>query len=234
MRSPRAARPRTRHRRSPPATSCGAARRTAACSRGRPPRRSGPSATGCAWVSKASSRLNGGRTVTSRSASIVLPTPGGPAMRRWCPPVAASSMARRASGCPTTSARSGPDRWTAGLTSRVAAGGSGSPRSAARCTSARRRPGDASAVDDDPVDELGLRDVLQRHDDVAHTPPGRLEHRRQDAPNAADPAVEGQLAEVDDVTSGVHRRAARRQPARRPRWGGRSRHPAWGSTPARG
>ena len=42
-----------------------------------------------AWVSRASSRLSGGSTVTSRSASIVLPTPGGPDISRWCPPVAA-------------------------------------------------------------------------------------------------------------------------------------------------
>ena len=44
----------------------------------------------------------------SRSASIVLPAPGGPSRNRWCPPAAATSTAVRAECWPTTSARSCP------------------------------------------------------------------------------------------------------------------------------
>ena len=55
----------------------------------------------------ASSWSSGGRMPGRRRASIVLPAPGGPTNSRWCPPAAASSSARRASGWPRTSAMSG-------------------------------------------------------------------------------------------------------------------------------
>ena len=42
----------------------------------------------------------------SRCASIVFPTPGGPVIIRWCAPAAATSTAKRAWVCPTTSVRS--------------------------------------------------------------------------------------------------------------------------------
>ena len=110
---------------------------------------------------------SGGSTVTSRSASIVLPTPGGPDSSRWWPPVAAISSASRASGWPTTSARSGPDRGRARPTAAAPdAGGSGVAVLGARAyqsTTSRRRAG---AVHGHAVDELGLADVLERHHDV--------------------------------------------------------------------
>ena len=42
-----------------------------------------------------------------RDAIIVLPAPGGPIKSRWCPPLAATSAAKRAALCPATSAKSG-------------------------------------------------------------------------------------------------------------------------------
>ncbi len=42
----------------------------------------------------------------NRLARRVLPAPGGPTINRWCPPVAATSSARRATSWPRTSARS--------------------------------------------------------------------------------------------------------------------------------
>ena len=63
----------------------------------------------CIWViSSASSSSGGGRRPGSRRASIVLPTPGGPTIRRLWPPAAAISSARLASSWPRTSSRSGP------------------------------------------------------------------------------------------------------------------------------
>src|SRR5437667_384062 len=61
-------------------------------------------------VSSASSRLILGRTVGSRRASIVFPDPGGPIIRRLCPPAAATSSARFAWAWPFTSAKSTSSR----------------------------------------------------------------------------------------------------------------------------
>ncbi len=64
-----------------------------------------------AVTSSASSLDRGGRRPGRRRASMVLPAPGGPIIRRLCAPAAAISRARRAPACPLTSARSsiGPD-----------------------------------------------------------------------------------------------------------------------------
>ncbi len=51
---------------------------------------------------RASSGLSGGRRPGSRSASIVLPEPGGPIIKRWCGPAAATSRARRPRAWPRT------------------------------------------------------------------------------------------------------------------------------------
>src|SRR3954468_8533363 len=59
-------------------------------------------------ISTASSNVGAGRMPGSLRASIVLPAPGGPIIRRLWPPAAAISSARGASGCPRTSERSGP------------------------------------------------------------------------------------------------------------------------------
>ena len=58
-------------------------------------------------TSSAACSSSGGSSPGSRSASIVLPAPGGPVRNRWCPPAAATSTARRPAACPTTSPRSG-------------------------------------------------------------------------------------------------------------------------------
>ena len=52
-----------------------------------------PSGSGRSREARASSR--GGSTPGNRSASMVLPEPGGPDRRRWWPPAAATSTARR-------------------------------------------------------------------------------------------------------------------------------------------
>ncbi len=58
-------------------------------------------------TSTASVSDSGGRIDGRRSASIVFPAPGGPKRNMWWPPAAAISSARRAVGCPRSSARSG-------------------------------------------------------------------------------------------------------------------------------
>src|SRR5690606_1593375 len=61
------------------------------------------------WIAetvKESSADSSGRIPGRREAIIVLPVPGGPSSRRWCSPAAATSAARRACACPTTSAKS--------------------------------------------------------------------------------------------------------------------------------
>ncbi len=47
-------------------------------------------------VSMDSSRVREGRMIGSLRASMLLPLPGGPSMRRLCPPAAATSRARLA------------------------------------------------------------------------------------------------------------------------------------------
>ena len=51
--------------------------------------------------------MSGGSSPSRRSASIVLPEPGGPIIRRWWRPAAATSMARRPRAWPRTSVKSG-------------------------------------------------------------------------------------------------------------------------------
>ena len=84
-----------------------------------------------------------------RLASIVFPAPGGPDIRRLCPPAAAILSARFASAWPRTSLRSG---WEPGRGRRDAAAGTGvlSPRrmpiSSSRVpTPATSMPGTADA-----------------------------------------------------------------------------------------
>jgi hypothetical protein len=53
-----------------------------------------------------SSRGSGGNKPLMRSASMLLPLPGGPDINRLCCPAAATQSARFASAWPRTSARS--------------------------------------------------------------------------------------------------------------------------------
>ena len=100
-------------------------------------------------TSSAASSSRSGSRPGRRLASIVLPAPGGPLSRRWCPPAAAISTTCRPAGWPRTSARSGGG----GRSSTGASGGSAHavsrrsarttvPRSAAQRTST---PGTSAA-----------------------------------------------------------------------------------------
>ena len=66
-----------------------------------------PAAERMSMTSKDVRSSSGGNKPGNRCASIVLPDPGGPTSRRWCPPAAESSRPKRAASCPRTSARSG-------------------------------------------------------------------------------------------------------------------------------
>ncbi len=73
---------------------CGA--RKGRCATMPPPRGNAP-ATECILVtSSASSNVMSGRMEGMQRASMVLPEPGGPIIRRLCPPAAAISAARLA------------------------------------------------------------------------------------------------------------------------------------------
>ena len=72
-----------------------------------PPGRGMPAAECTRVASRAWASSRSGRRPGRRWASIVLPAPGGPTIRRWWPPAAATSSAARARGWPRTSARSG-------------------------------------------------------------------------------------------------------------------------------
>ena len=115
-----------------------------------------------------------------RWASIVFPVPGGPTSSRWCPPAAATSSARRASSCPTTSARSwdgaagraggGPGRASTGAPSSQAStcpsvaapytsipSTSAASGSAASGTTTRRRPAARAASRQGSTPRTGRR-----------------------------------------------------------------------------
>ena len=65
-----------------------------------------PASDSSAVSSSASSTSRSGMSPGMRSASDVLPAPFGPDSRRWWPPAAATSSAKRASATPTRSLRS--------------------------------------------------------------------------------------------------------------------------------
>ena len=89
-----------------------------------PSGRAQPAAEWMRATVSASWSVSGGRRPTRRSASIVLPEPGGPIIRRWWRPAAATSMARRPRAWPRTSARSGTP---AAAGAAEVGGGSGHP-----------------------------------------------------------------------------------------------------------
>ena len=95
------------------------------------------------WTRVASrevARSRGGSRSGRRVASMVFPEPGGPTIRRWWPPVAATSRARRARRCPRMSARSLPGgSGTAALGPPGTGGGASSHRRCPRRPSTRRR-----------------------------------------------------------------------------------------------
>ena len=82
---------------------CGARKGRARTS---PPPESSPATEYILVASSASSNERGGKMPGRRFANMLLPVPGGPISRALCPPAAATSSARRASGWPRTSAKS--------------------------------------------------------------------------------------------------------------------------------
>ena len=195
---------------------CGAwngGRRTSRPSGGRTPAIECRAVTSSAAASSSSGRIDG-----SRSASIVLPAPGGPEQGEVVPARGGDLEAVAGpSSCPATSARSGP-----------AGGGR-------RCGAAagQQRPL-AADEGDEPVQRVdrpdghaghdgGLAGVVQRHDHPGDPGPGRRGHHRQHPADRADGAVEAQLAEHHDAVQRRRAAARRRRPAGRRRWRGRSR-----------
>ena len=144
------------------------------------------------WIavtSSASSVESGGSRPGSRRASIVLPAPGGPIMRRLCPPADAISSARRAPACPRTSPRSSP---TAELGKLARARGSGERiASVEGLEQLAKRPG---GVDLDPLDEGGLGRVGAGDDGPPDAVRARAEELRKDAAQRLHRALERQLA----------------------------------------
>jgi hypothetical protein len=65
-----------------------------------------PASECTALTSRASPTARSGNIVGNRSASIVLPAPGGPTIKTWCAPTADTNSASTMSGCPSTSAMS--------------------------------------------------------------------------------------------------------------------------------
>ena len=125
----------------------------------------------------------------SRRASIVLPAPGGPTSSRAWPPAAASSSARRASGCPRTSARS-----ASGARGRAAARRGGLDRALA----AEPRHGLGQVLDADAATPRAAPPRRPRRRDRARPRarrpgPSRLRAARRDGPDAG---VERELAEA--------------------------------------
>lgn len=66
-----------------------------------------PASAAMAATSSACVRASGGSRPGRRAASMLLPAPGGPTIKRLWPPAAATSRARRAPGWPRTSDRHG-------------------------------------------------------------------------------------------------------------------------------
>ena len=114
--------------------------------------------------------------------------------------MAASSRARRASGRAEDVGEVGALLGWCGIDARLG-GAADRERSAPvgrdvpREDVGQRR----GAVHPHLVDERGLGDVLDRHDDVTDPAPGGLEHRRQNTPHPAQRPLERQRAEVDDL-----------------------------------
>ena len=149
----------------------------------------------------------------SRDASMVLPAPGGPSRKTWCPPAAATSM--RLDGV-VVAAHVGEVAGCVGSASagvgRVVDGGTGSTwrssysppcqmaASSSDATPTTRMPGTSAASVALPVGTM--------HGVVAGARRG--EHRGQDAVDRAQPPVEPELAEVHHAIDGLGREFAGR------------------------
>ena len=136
-----------------------------------------------------------GRIDGSRSASMVLPAPGGPSSDRLCPPAAQISAASRASAWPSTSARSffraraGAGAGSGDGSFTEAGWGCGPPRSQTM-TSVRV----LAPITPDAGDQDGLREVVRRDHDGVHRA-RRSQHRGQHAVDRPEPAVQAQFGQ---------------------------------------
>ncbi len=164
------------------------------------------------WIlvtSSASACSSGARIVGRRRASIVLPTPGGPTIKRWCEPAAATASARRACSSPRTSARSSGSSPSGA--NAIVGGGIGrlGPRRLALQARVQlaERARDAHV---DARDERGLRRVRGGDDDVLDAGARQRVDERDRADDRADAAVETELAEHRDAVE--HARRAVRPP----------------------
>jgi hypothetical protein len=162
-------------------------------------------ATECTAVtSSAASRSSAGSSPGIRSASMVLPLPGGPSSSAWCPPAAATSTAVRPNDCRRRRACRAPAR------AALPAAGDGLVVGLPR----QQRHQVAQAADTPCLragQEPGLGEVLQRHDHPVDAGPGGRQHRGQDPRHRAHPPVEPQLTEQHAVQQRVGRQAARRR-----------------------
>ena len=165
---------------------CGARKggvRTSGCSGGRRP--------ATEWMrvtSSAAASSSGGRMPGSLRASIVFPVPGGPARRRFCLPAAAISSARRARSWPRTSARSGSGGAS------ISAGG-GHVLGLELAAEIRDRLGQMGDRDRPDSCERRLRRRLGRAEKPLEAEPARSLRHAEHAPDAAQAAVERDLAD---------------------------------------
>ena len=168
----------------------------------------------------------------SRSASIVLPAPGGPSSSRWWPPAAATSSARAGRRSARRRRRGPPPDGRRGARAGLGRGRHGGRPTSAVHAAVQRRPRRASlrtAQHLDARDERGLAGVRARRPRRAGARRDRREDGGQHAAHRPHPAVEPELAEVDDAARPAARRRRRRRRAPRRRWRGRSPLPRLGS-----
>ena len=131
---------------------------------------------------------SGGSNPASRSASMLLPLPGGPIIRRLWPPAAATVSARLPNACPRTSPKSSATSNRNG-SARAVTRGSGCAPSRCRTTSVsvtRHRLRRRSRAPLRPRSPPAAR---------ARGRPSRRDHGRQRARDRAQIAVQRELAE---------------------------------------
>ncbi len=175
---------------------------------------------GCApatpWIrvtSMASWRLSDGRIDGRRRASIVLPVPGGPDIRRLWPPAAAMTSARIGPGWPRTSRRSG------GSSARGAGSGfaAGVARRLGILPTQDRHDGPqvGGRRHDQPLDQARLGRILGRDHDPLEAGARRALRDGQRSARGPQLAAERQLAEDGRPSQRIGRRLAggRQDPA---------------------
>ena len=183
------------------------------------------------WIavtSSAASSSSGGSSPGSRSASIVLPAPGGP-VRKQVVPAGGGHLHRAPAGrLPHDVARG-----------RARGGGSGSgprdvpgQRAPLRAGARPARPACATGSTSTPSTSAASSAFAGGHDDLPVPGPGGGQDRGQHAADGPHRAVEAELAEQHQPVDRRRRHGAGRgQHGRRP-GRGRTRCPAWASTPA--